>query len=412
MSNPLPSHSSFGTAVLTRPAALAAGGEGAAADRSSQGTRRDGWLQRLADFALTRDRSRRQQLLHATLACFFTLCCALLAVHASALVGVNPVVAWSWAGVSVLGIVAAYLALRLGLTQGMSDPGLTSFQVVFSIFSAAFAYGMLGPMRAIAIPSLMMSMLFGLTALSPRRVAAFALFAVLMFGAVMLLKSHQVPALYPPRVEMVHFLACVLMVPMVPVLASRYAVMHARQMQQASRLAHAQALASRDELTGLINRREMTHQLQRAQTRQALNAAASAPTATPYCIAVIDLDHFKRVNDTHGHAVGDEVLRRFASVAQATVREQDLLARWGGEEFVLLLNDTALQEARVVVGRLRECMASLRMSVGAADVSISLSAGLAQGAENEPLEGLMRRADAALYAAKAQGRNAVVCAQG
>jgi diguanylate cyclase len=335
----------------------------------------------------------------------------LLVVHASALVGVNPVVTWSWAGVSVGAILAVYVAVRLDMTRSMDDPGLTSFQVIFSILSAAFAYGMLGPLRAIAIPSLMMSMLFGLTALSPRRVAAMGLFAVLTFGAVMLLKSQQVPALYPPRVELVHFLACVLMVPMVPVLASRYALMHARQVQQASKLAHAQALASRDELTGLINRREMTHQLERAQMRSVAHPSHPGPSTT-FCVAVIDLDHFKRVNDTHGHAVGDEVLRRFASVAQATVREQDLLARWGGEEFVLLLGNTSLQEAHGVVSRLRESMANLRMRVGDADISISISAGLAESVDHESQERLLSRADAAMYAAKAQGRNAVVCAEG
>jgi diguanylate cyclase len=411
MSQPLLPNSSFGTAKLSRPAAPSAGQEVATVGSRDQDAHPQGLAHRLADLALTRDRSRRLRLLHSGLACFFTVCCALLAVHASALVGVSPVVAWSWAGVSVGGIVAVYLAVRLDMTRGMDDPGLTSFQVIFSILSAAFAYGMLGPMRAIAIPSLMMSMLFGLTALSPRKVAAMGLFAVLTFGGVMLLKSHQVPALYPPRVEMVHFLACVLMVPLVPVLASRYALMHARQVQQASKLAHAQALASRDELTGLINRREMTHQLQRAQMRSVAHPSHPGPSA-PFCVAVIDLDHFKRVNDTHGHGVGDEVLRRFASVAQATVRGQDLLARWGGEEFVLLLGDTSLQEAHGVVSRLRESIASLRMRVGSADISISFSAGLAESVDHESQERLLSRADAAMYAAKAQGRNAVVCAEG
>jgi diguanylate cyclase len=411
MSQPLLPNSSFGAAKLPRPATPSAGQEVATVGSRDQGTHRLGLAHRLADLALTRDPSRRLRLLHSALACFFTACCALLAVHASALVGVNPVVAWSWAGVSVGAIVAVYMAVRLDVTRDMDDPGLTSFQVVFSILSAAFAYGMLGPMRAIAIPSLMMSMLFGLTALSPRRVAAMGLFAVLTFGAVMLLKSHQVPALYPARVEMVHFLACVLMVPLVPVLASRYALMHARQVQQASKLAHAQALASRDELTGLINRREMTHQLQRAQMRSVAHPSQPGPSA-PFCVAVMDLDHFKRVNDTHGHGVGDEVLRRFASVAQATVREQDLLARWGGEEFVLLLSDTSLQEAHRVVSRLRESIASLHMRVGSADISISFSAGLAESVDHESQERLLSRADAAMYAAKAQGRNAVVCAEG
>jgi len=125
---------------------------------------------------------------------------------------------------------------------------------------------------------------------------------------------------------------------------------------------------------------------------------------------MIDLDHFKRINDTRGHAAGDAVLRNFAAEARSAIRVSDVVARWGGEEFLLLMTDTRVGLGRLGVERLRERIAALR-PLGMDDpLSISFSAGLTEHRAGEPVSETIARADQAVYAAKAQGRNRVVLA--
>jgi diguanylate cyclase (GGDEF)-like protein len=125
------------------------------------------------------------------------------------------------------------------------------------------------------------------------------------------------------------------------------------------------------------------------------------------CLALMDLDHFKKTNDTHGHAAGDEALRTFVAVCRAECRATDVLARFGGEEFVLLLPDAGADEARAVVERIRANLAGRTMWHAGASFTITVSAGVSERAPGENLETLVRRADAALYAAKDAGRDRV-----
>jgi len=135
----------------------------------------------------------------------------------------------------------------------------------------------------------------------------------------------------------------------------------------------------------------------------------AARTGAPFCLAVIDIDHFKQVNDAHGHAVGDEVLRVFSSQALAAVRTIDVLGRWGGEEFVLLLTDAKLPFARQAVERVRSHIESMVVLGDHAAVNITLSAGVAEHSTGESGTVTLQRADTALYRAKDEGRNRVAC---
>ncbi len=347
--------------------------------------------------------TRRSHLKLTLLATTLMLYCAVLGLYAAEIAGTPLRYAWAWALTSIAGQVGAYLAIRSGMTLRLRDPGLTAAQMLFAITSGAVAYALVGPLRAAAFPVLMVVMIFGLFSLPARAVTMLAAYAVVLFGIVMFAMSQRSPAVYSPEVELGHFLMFAIMVPVVPVLALRFAELRARQERQRHDLLRVQALASRDELTGLVNRREMTALLQRAQ-------AAQLRTGRPYCVAVIDLDHFKRVNDLYGHGTGDEVLRRFADLGESMLRDHDTLARWGGEEFVVLLGDTRLAPARAGVERLREHFASHAMSIGPHTITLTLSAGVAEPLEGESFEKTLSRADHALYAAKARGRNAVVTA--
>ena len=162
-----------------------------------------------------------------------------------------------------------------------------------------------------------------------------------------------------------------------------------------------QQLSHRDHLTGLMNRRAFD-ELAPAQLAQAVRHG------WPLALLLFDLDHFKRVNDEHGHGAGDAVLRHVARIAQAQLRSADLLARYGGEEFIALLPDCDADAALALAERLRLALQQqpLRLDDGRL-LDLSASFGLAAGQGELSLGELFGRADAALYAAKAEGRNQV-----
>ncbi len=161
-------------------------------------------------------------------------------------------------------------------------------------------------------------------------------------------------------------------------------------------------LAIRDGLTGAFRRGHIE-----AELRRQVKAWERQPE--DFSILLLDIDFFKRVNDFHGHAVGDEVLRRLARRAQETLRGSDIFGRWGGEEFIVLLPATPLSQALEAGERLREAIAGLEFTgEGGRSFGITVSVGVAQLVPGETAETLTQRADKALYAAKTAGRNRVL----
>ncbi len=159
--------------------------------------------------------------------------------------------------------------------------------------------------------------------------------------------------------------------------------------------------AHEDPLTGLPNRRAFDEGLAR-------DFARSQRSGQPLCLVALDIDHFKRVNDTWSHSVGDQVLREVARLLAASSRDSDLPARLGGEEFALLLNDTTLEEAELVCMRLRGLFHSQRSWAGIDDLRVTFSAGLALlGPGDRTPTLLFQRADKALYQAKSEGRDRI-----
>jgi diguanylate cyclase (GGDEF)-like protein len=165
-------------------------------------------------------------------------------------------------------------------------------------------------------------------------------------------------------------------------------------------------LANQDPLTGLPNRRR-TAEL-------AVAALESARTAAePLTIAVIDMDHFKSINDRCGHGAGDHVLKEFARAGREALRSTDILGRWGGEEFLLVMPNTPIEVAHASLERLRTRMFVIRLPSTGSGLKVSLSAGLAFFDDStRSLEDLIARADAALYIAKNEGRDLVRIANG
>jgi diguanylate cyclase (GGDEF)-like protein/PAS domain S-box-containing protein len=161
--------------------------------------------------------------------------------------------------------------------------------------------------------------------------------------------------------------------------------------------------ATIDPLTGAFNRRH-------GQSRLAVVLDQRARSGRPFAVLMVDIDKFKSINDEHGHGTGDAVLCAVVLTCRVGLRSVDMLARWGGEEFLILLPDTDAEAAIVIAARLRESVAATRTPVGGkASIAVTISIGVAVPI-NADLHDLLHRVDDALYAAKAGGRNRVVLA--
>ena len=161
-----------------------------------------------------------------------------------------------------------------------------------------------------------------------------------------------------------------------------------------------EAMATTDKLTGLTNR-----QMFDFLYKQAWKANLRRKTALS--ILIIDIDHFKHVNDTYGHPAGDQVLQAVAKALAETLRGDDMLFRWGGEEFLALLSDCSIDQARVLAERLRSRVQEQAIYRGEATIQVTVSLGAAELQEDEEADRLISRADQALYRAKNGGRNRV-----
>jgi diguanylate cyclase (GGDEF)-like protein/PAS domain S-box-containing protein len=160
-------------------------------------------------------------------------------------------------------------------------------------------------------------------------------------------------------------------------------------------------LAATDSLTGLLNRRAFFEHGEREVARARRNGK-------PLCLLMLDLDNFKLVNDTHGHAAGDEVLRNMAETMQNALRETDLLGRVGGEEFAAILPEAALAGATDTAERLRKAIEARATVCNGRKIYVTASIGVSQfQAPDEQLDEVLKRADQAMYKAKSKGRNRV-----
>ena len=165
-------------------------------------------------------------------------------------------------------------------------------------------------------------------------------------------------------------------------------------------------MASTDSLTGALNRRHFMDLAEREQSR-------ALRYQLPLSVLMMDIDLFKNINDTHGHAAGDRILKRLTEICRKTLREPDLVGRFGGEEFAVLLPQTDTQGALQVAERLRRAIAAARVTAGKKPIRFTVSIGVASAEPNRGnIEDALSRADKALYAAKADGRNCVVLSDG
>ena len=339
----------------------------------------------------------------AATAALYLICAVLLLVQVR--IGTaDPELAIWLIGAGLTGITFFAGVVRANPVLKLRPSQLAVPQSLFAVACNIGAYAVTGPLRGGWLMFLLVVMVFCAFSLRPRHAMMLCAAALGMLGCTMAYLAGTDPAAYPPRVEAMHFAfaACTLIA--VTLLTGEMNKLRSRLMRQKQDLVDAMAtirkLATLDELTSLANRRHMNEVLVEQERR---HEAAGQPT----CIALIDLDFFKSVNDRFGHAAGDAVLRSFSNAARSELRGQDVLARWGGEEFLLLLPGTQLEQARLAVQRMAERVAAAPLAELGNDLRITFSAGLAQRRPGEPFADTITRADKALYHAKSSGRNRI-----
>lgn len=353
------------------------------------------------------DQAHRRHVVFVLSTLYFYVVCAAIGWHSSSLGGMPPMYANVMGSCLIVSWLVFYSLIRSGWSKRLRDPGMTLPHALVGIGLNVQAYMLTGPTRGNVLLLLALSIVFMMFRLNPRQIIGVSASAIVAMGAAMLTLTLFDAQAYPARIEAVNFvlmISCLITMGLVAKSVSDIRLrLIARRRELREALDRVQALATHDVLTGLANRAHMQDTLEHEIERGARGGAA-------FCVALLDLDFFKIVNDMHGHRVGDEVLRQFAAQAVSQLRGIDLLARWGGEEFVLLLPQTRLDEALIGLDRLRQHIEAQRLVPTHPDLIVTFSCGVAQWSSGECADRLIERADQALYRAKAQGRNRCVAA--
>ena len=305
----------------------------------------------------------------------------------------------TWGSLLTLSIVFALV--RSGWSQRFSDPVVTLPHALASMALCFMAYMQVGEHRASVLILVAEAIVMCMFRLRPTQMVVLGMSAVGMLLTCVIALTWADPVKYPAPTSLMHFViggSTLLILSLVAKWVTDIRVRIGLQSKELSQALNTlQHMATQDSLTGLLNRRIMVDLV---ETELKLVERHGHPMT----VALVDLDHFKSINDRFGHQAGDAVLIGFANLAQTQLRQVDKVARWGGEEFLIMLPQVSATEAVTAIERLRLSMGSLTFS-GHPGVNATFSAGLAQARQGESLEHLIERADQALYQAKRAGRN-------
>jgi diguanylate cyclase (GGDEF)-like protein len=312
-------------------------------------------------------------------------------------------------GICGLGSVACFIALsEAGINDRFSDHYFVVQQSMVSL-AIMLAFGWLAPdVGVLFLCTLFIVFSFSALRSTPRQTAV--AWTAMAFGLAALFLLTDKPIAIPHQsylerfITMLAFTLTIGRCMFLGIFASSLREsLYKRGLQLKEAYKRIEELAELDELTGSFNRRCIMRMLDDEIARAHRNR-------TPFAVALIDLDWFKRINDAYGHPTGDEVLRTFAITIFANIRAIDRFGRYGGEEFLLILPDTTRDTAARILDRQRDIIAGLDWSAFSPGMNVTISAGVAALGPSEAADALLARADSALYKAKAQGRNRVASA--
>ena len=316
--------------------------------------------------------------------------------------------------------IVFYIAIRTGFNLKFADPSLTFAQMCAAILTIMYVMYYANESRGLLLLMYVIMMLFGIFRLNTRDFFLISILTLLTYGADIVL-------LYIFRPEGVNFrneflqwiVLAIVMIDFsfiggyISSLRRNLRTSHSElkktvenlnisQSELEKSLAIIQEIAIHDELTGFYNRRHLLELLENEKNRSLRGNAV-------FTIAMLDIDHFKKVNDTYGHQAGDEVLRRISAAIKNTMRNTDFCGRYGGEEFVLVLIQTDLKEAMICAERMRTNIEKCRFPDIGDGFRITASIGLSQYQMREEIDTMIARADRSMYRAKEGGRNRLEC---
>jgi diguanylate cyclase len=338
--------------------------------------------------------------------------CTMVIVLALFMVGLLPLArATEFAFASAAIMLGFYALLRSGLNLRFRDPSMTVPQLLAPVAPALYVmYHVADPQaRMVFLLLATGGILFGVFVLDRRGMLQVCGIVVMAYLGLLVALYVWAPERIDPRVEAVVVFAYVSVLVGVTYLgtyiAGLRASLKARNRALEEALAKVEDLATRDPLTRLPNRRSVMDQLARERSR----IERRAPEEKQMCVSILDVDYFKRINDTYGHQMGDAVLCYIGEALLRAVRECDFIGRYGGEEFLLILPDTSDSGAVLAAERIRGTIAALQIP-DLPDEQITVSQGIADYRPGDDLDSTLKRADDALYSAKSSGRNRIVVA--
>jgi diguanylate cyclase (GGDEF)-like protein len=309
-------------------------------------------------------------------------------------------------GIAAIAILALlfFAAFRTGFNQRFADPSLTAQQVGAAIVFLAYVMYHAGPARPALMLFYPVALLFGVLRLNVTQMTTLALLAIAAHGLVLQFSLLRNPAM-DLRAAITEFAVLLIALPWFAVMGGYVSRLRVRlsdthrELQRA--FDHIEELAIRDELTGAYNRRFLMDTLARERAR-------AERAAEPFALCLLDLDHFKSINDTFGHPAGDAALKHFAALAPRGLRGIDTFGRYGGEEFLLVLPGTGREGALAVAERVRAAVEATAFPGVPPERRVTITAGVAVHAKGEEVSALLARADEALYQGKRGGRNRVI----
>ena len=301
-----------------------------------------------------------------------------------------------------------WMAIHRNLNLRLRDPSMTMLQITLSQWPALWLMFFLeaGQARAIFLLISVVPLLYGILALKVRDFIWVSLIFLAQYGVLLLALWLLRPQVLVASLELVQLFVFIMVLAEVALIGGFISSLRAKVRQRNHELKQAmeriQELVNIDELTGVFNRRRIVQALSDESNR-------CRRSPGPFSLGILDVDHFKEVNDTYGHQAGDEILRVLARAMMLDMRAIDSFGRYGGEEFLLVLPQTALDGARIKSERLCDTVRELRFNGLPEDFRITVSIGVAEALPGEHTDATLDRADRALYTAKENGRNQVVC---
>lgn len=315
------------------------------------------------------------------------------------------VLIWGWVLTAILNVIL-YIIFRTGINKRMKDPSLTSAQICVASLVVMYAMFFVHEAKGILFAVYVLILLFGTFRLDTRQFLNVSAFILLTYAIDIYLIYVYRPQGINLKFEISQWFGLGIVLISVSLIGGNISALRrdlatSRKKLQAS-LEKIKEMAIHDDLTGFFNRRYLMEMIVAENNR-------SNRTGSIFTLAMLDLDKFKNVNDTYGHQAGDDILMTFANIVRNVLRKTDFCGRYGGEEFLIVLTQTDLQDAKIFAERIRTCVEECLFIDLDHDCQsrVTVSIGLAEHKQNEDIDKTISRADEAMYKAKRNGRNRV-----